>query len=114
MQSLCQTNQKIKKEEEEMTAQGELFINEDLAYAFKKELDKAFGKGKYTVDGSDYGDIWNLSNFPKIVTVPVRDPNTEKKIGTVTFTQKLEIMDEGNGRYVEPIPDKIKIKKRKH
>ena len=93
-----------------MTAQGITYIDEICRDVFRAELDKAFGKDKWTLDGTAY-DIWDMSQFPITAKVPVLDDETGVLLGTAIITSRPFIADEGLGRYVDVEPVKIKIKK---
>jgi len=93
-----------------MSADGELYLDEDCRDYFRDELDKAFGKDKWNIDAGDYSDCWDLGNFPKVAEVKIKDDETDKLIGTALITSRFEIEEEA-GRYIQPYPDKIEIKK---
>jgi hypothetical protein len=93
-----------------MTAHGTLYIDENCRDVFKDELDKAFGKDRWTLDGNAY-DIWDMSQFPITAKVPVLDDETGELLGTAIITSRPVIVDEGMGRYIDVEPVKIKIKK---
>lgn len=106
-----------------MTADGELFIDEDCRDFFQKELDKAFGKGKWRLDGGKFSDVWDTSELPKVCEVPIVDEDADwdengdwKVIGTAFITLKFGIVGNPNGgeKYIEAEPKSIKITKVKH
>ena len=92
-----------------MTATGTLYIDENCRDVFKQELDKVFGDN-WNLDGSNYGDIWDMANFPTEVKVAILD-DYGKKIGKAVIISKPIIVDEGMGRYVDVEPVEIKITK---
>lgn len=94
-----------------MTARGTLYIDETCRDVFQKELDKAFGKDKWRLDGGNFGDLWDMAEFPEVVVVDVIDDETDVKIGEATITSKPYIEDMGAGRYIDVEPVKINIKK---
>ena len=93
-----------------MSSDGELYINEDCRDAFQKELDKAFGRGKWALDAGQYSNYWDMSKFPEKAKVDVIDAETrEKNIGQVEITSKPYINGTYYGRLIEMEPKKIKI-----
>ena len=50
-----------------MSAEGELYVDEECRDAFKDKLDKWFGKDNWNLVGSDYGGIYSLSEMPGIL-----------------------------------------------
>lgn len=98
-----------------MSADGELYVNEDCRDAFEKELNKAFGKHKWHLSGSKFSDHWDMGSFPKKITVDVMgDVCNDEKIGVATIISKPYIEENAFGeRRVEMDPQKITIKKMK-
>jgi len=77
-----------------MTARGTLYIDEECRDVFEKELDGWYGKDKWALDGNPFGDYWDLSQFPKIVEVNVKDMETDEIIGTVEITSEFYVEEE--------------------
>lgn len=80
-----------------MSADGELYVNENCKDFFGDEIDKVFGKDKWRMDVAPFMDSWNMSLFPKVVEVDIRDDHRHKKIGQVIITSKT-ILEEGEER----------------
>jgi hypothetical protein len=93
-----------------MTAHGTLYIDENCRDVFKDELDKAFGKDRWALDGTGYG-IWDMSQFPITAKVPVLDDETGELLGTAIITSRPIIEEGMSGRYIDVEPVRIKIKK---
>lgn len=93
-----------------MTAEGELYINETCRDAFMEELDNAFGKDRWRLDGSEH-QVWNMSEFPKVTKAKVYldDSNEDVVIGVATIYSKFDIEDGCGGKYIECYPDRIEI-----
>jgi len=94
-----------------MTADGILYIDETCRDVFEKELNKAFGKGKWRLVPNKFCDLWDMSQFPNEVTVDVVDDETDKKLGEATITSNPYIADDVFGRYIEVEPKGIEMKK---
>ena len=95
-----------------MTAHGELYVTETIRDEFRYELDKAFGEGKWILDGSEWSDVWNTGSLSDRMTIPVRDEDMDNIIGEITVKNKFEIVQVISGRYIECYPDEIlEIKK---
>lgn len=93
-----------------MTAGGTLYIDEDCRDAFTGELNEWFGKEEWSLDGSPFGDYWDMENFPQVVEINVLDDNDgETIIGKVEIKSEYIIEDMGAGNYIEPIPKSIKL-----
>lgn len=93
-----------------MSADGELYISEDCADYFEKDLDCWFGKGEWRLDASEFSDYWNMAEFPKMVFVKVID-NKHKQIGEVVIYNKFEIQEDGfEHRSIFCEPDRIMTK----
>jgi len=90
-----------------MTARGTLYIDEDCRDFFEKDLDGWYGKEKWALDGNPFGNYWDLSQFPKVVGVNVKDMETDEIIGEVEITSEFEIVEE-MGRGIEISPKSIK------
>ena len=93
-----------------MTAQGILYIDEVCRDVFRDDLDKAFGKDKWTLDGTAF-DIWDMSQFPITARVPVLDDETGVMLGTAIISSRPTIQEGMNGRYIDVEPVRIKILK---
>jgi hypothetical protein len=98
-----------------MTADGILYIDENCRDKFKKELDEAFGKDKWRLDGSNYGYIWNLSEIPPEMEVDVLDNKTDEIIGHIIIENMYEKEYDTirNCMYLDPYPYEINITKGK-
>lgn len=87
-----------------MTADGELFITEDICdYVSDKDekLRKLLKDGGY-IDGSEYSDIWDLSQMPSCGEANVCDEE-ENSVGTLLYKLKFNIVDGPYGqRTIEP------------
>ena len=95
-----------------MTAKGELYIDEDCRDYFADELDEVFGKGKWHLYGGDFGDFWDMANFPEEVEVSIIDDETwEWELGKAIITSRFYIEDGCGERYIEIEPDSIVIDK---
>jgi len=92
-----------------MTAKGTLYIDEDCRDWFEKELDGWFGKDLWTLDGGNFGDCWDLSQFPSVVEVEVNDMETDEVIGKVEITSNSYIEDMGAGEFISKEPKSIKL-----
>ena len=96
-----------------MSSRGFLYVTENIYYAFEKELNKAFGKGKWTLNGSDY-DIWDLTSLPNIMIIKVEDDEGEI-IGEIEVSNRFFIEEGMGGKYIAVEPNKlVKIKKDKN
>jgi len=94
-----------------MTAEGVLYIDETCRDKFQKELDKAFGKDKWRLDGSQYSHIWDVTKMPKEVNADVLDEKTDEIIGRCVIENKYEQKydDISDCMYLNPYPFKIKL-----
>lgn len=93
-----------------MTARGDLYIDGDCRDTFEKELDKWFGKENWALDGSPFGNYWDMSEFPKIVEVNVLDDGDgETIIGKVEIESDFFVEEGMGGRYVEIEPKSIRL-----
>jgi hypothetical protein len=90
-----------------MTAKGELYINENCRDAFENKLNVIFGKD-WNLDGSPYGDIWDMAKFPDIAEVEVKDDD-DSIIGKVKIFSNFTIEDAGDGKYVEISPEHLEV-----
>ena len=91
-----------------MTSQGITYVDEICRDVFRTELDKAFGKDRWTLGGTAY-DIWGMSQFPITARVPVLDDETGELLGTAIITSRPIIEEGMGGRYLDMEPVKIKI-----
>lgn len=93
-----------------MTATGELYASEDCRDFAEKELDKLFGKGKWALDGSDWSDVWNTSQLPKTMEIPIVDDEThEEVLATLIVQNKFKIREDWGDRWVDTEPDTFKV-----
>jgi hypothetical protein len=96
-----------------MTADGELYIDETCRDTFEQELDGWFGKDKWRLSGSSFGDCWDMSDFPKFVEADIYDDNEneddDKPIGKVEIESDFYVEEGIGGRYVECEPKSIKL-----
>jgi len=92
------------------TAHGELYADENCRDAFEKELDAAFGKGNWRLDGGQWSDVWDLSSVPEVMEIPVMN-NDDMQIGVAKVKNKFEIQSNGAQRWVEPEPETVEIEK---
>ena len=97
-----------------MTAEGILYVDETCRDKFKKELNEAFGKGKWRLDGSQYSHIWTYEKIPPETNVDVLNKETDIVIGRMVIENKYKQAydDIGDIMYLKPYPFKIKILER--
>jgi len=88
-----------------MTAEGTLYIDEECRDVFEDKLNKWYGEDKWVLDGDDFGD-YNLSNFPRIVEVDVKDKD-DNIIGKVEIISEFYIEGDEE-RYIDISPKSIK------
>jgi len=94
-----------------MTAEGELYVDEECRDIFEKQLNKEFGKDKWRLDGTPYGYIWNRTQMPPEIAVDVLDIDTDEILGSVVITNKYsqEYDDMQDCMYLNPTPSKLKV-----
>ncbi len=92
-----------------MTAKGILYVDEECRDCFEKNLDDWFGKDMWELDGNDFGEYWNMENFPQFVEVNVKDNETDEIVGKVEITSEFEIGENCGERYIETYPKSIKL-----
>jgi len=90
-----------------MTARGELYVDEECRDFFEKELDEWFGKGKWYLRGSPFGNYWDICDFPKVIQVEVID-DEYNIIGKVEIESDFYIEEQSFGREIEIKPKSIK------
>ena len=93
-----------------MTAEGELYIDETCRDVFEKELNEAFGEGKWRLDGSKYNHIWDDTKMPPVVEADILSRETDKIIGVIVIENKYEqeYNDIEDSMFLRPYPDKIR------
>jgi len=97
-----------------MTADGELYIDEECRDVFEKELDEWYGKDNWRLNGNNFSDCWDMRLFPEKVEVEVlseteEDKNGERKIiGKVEITNEFFVVGDDYGRDVGIQPKAIK------
>lgn len=93
-----------------MTAPAELYINEECRDAFQKELNEAFGEGRWKLYSTYYNN-YMLSQLPEKLYVPVwSDYDDNKCLGMAIITNNFDIDEDVEGtRYVVIGPEKIEI-----
>jgi hypothetical protein len=88
-----------------MSAPGFLFATEAVVDAFEAQLDKAYGKGKWQINGDKYTEHWGTP--PKSMKLEVTNRGGDT-LGHIEVTNKY---DEEAGHDDEPfltaIPDKV-------
>ena len=94
-----------------MSADGELYVGDDWQEFCRDELDKMFGKGKWSIDVSQYINSWDLSALPDKMNINILDKETDEKIGVLHAINKFVIESEMENRYVRPEPDKFIIRR---
>lgn len=92
-----------------MTADGTLYVDEECRDCFEEELDKWFGKENWGLDGSPFGDYWDMADFPLTIEVDVLDNDRETIIGKVEITSENFIEDMGGGKFIACEPKSIKL-----
>ena len=92
-----------------MTAEGELYVDEECRDAFKDKLDKWFGKDNWNLVGSEYSGYGSLSEMPDKMIVDVEDVDEGKPLGKVEIKNKFEIEEDMGGRYITCVPKSIKL-----
>lgn len=92
-----------------MSSRGELYINEDCADTFRKELDEWFGEDNWRLDVNDYAGYYDISQLPITINVKVLDDDTDEEIGEVEIENNFYVENEGYGAYVEVEPKSIKL-----
>ena len=91
-----------------MTAEGILYVDENCRDVFEKELDEWFGKDKWRLEGSDFGD-YALENMPEKIEVDVYDEEQESIIGKVEIKNDFVVAETCFGeRYIECEPKAIR------
>lgn len=93
-----------------MSARGFLYITENVRDAFENELDEAFGKGNWNIDGNEYNDLWDERNFPDIMEGNILNEEGNV-IGHIKVTNEFVIEDYGYGKFIDVNPVSIKITK---
>jgi len=93
-----------------MSADGELYISESCRDTFERELNEAFGEGKWELDHTPYCDLWDMNIFPLKTDVLVLD-NERGVIGTAIIISKTIVVEDIGGRHIELEPDSIHIRK---
>jgi hypothetical protein len=94
-----------------MTADGELYADEDWLDFAKCQLDKIFGEGNWRLDGSKWSDVWDLSQMDDVMEIPILSDSNDERIGSLIAVNKWNIEDEGDGKYVMPEPKSFKVVK---
>jgi hypothetical protein len=92
-----------------MTAKGTLYADEDCRDKFEDMLNSKFGKNKWYLDGEKWGDIWDLSQLPGEMEIPITNDDGDL-IAYLVVTNKFEIEIDMEGRYVEPYPESAVIR----
>jgi hypothetical protein len=94
-----------------MTADGILYIDEECRDKFEKELDEAFGKDIWRLDGSQYSHIWDATKMPPEVNADVLNKKTDEIIGRCVIENKYEqeYDDISDCMFLRPYPNKIKL-----
>ena len=91
-----------------MSATVFLFATEEVYDTFEKKLNKAFGKGKWNIDGSKYSDDWGHPALT--MDLPIVDSTDRKTVlGTIKVTNKREVIEYHDGPGVVTVPKSIKI-----
>ncbi len=92
-----------------MSTRGETFVSEEVGDGYKKELNRAFGKGKYRLHLEGSYNMCDERLFPDSLEIDVLDYETDKKIGTIKVDIRKFIDDNGYGSFIEIEPDGINI-----
>lgn len=90
-----------------MSARGELYADEVCRDVFQKELNKAFGKHTWRLNGSKFSDLWDEREFPDVMEIDIHDNETDDKIGVLVVKNRFYIEDDGYGKYIQVEPEKI-------
>jgi len=90
-----------------MTAPGTLYVDEDCRDIFENKLNKWYGKDKWNLNGSKWGDVWGMENMPETIEVNVEDDD-QNIIGIVEIKNKHYIEDIGYGKFIDCRPKTIK------
>lgn len=92
-----------------MSADGELYIGEACRDTFEKELDEAFGKGKWSLDAKPFYDCWDMNIFPLRAEVLIE--GDDGIIGKAIILSKPVVVEDIGGRHIELEPEGIEITK---
>lgn len=93
-----------------MTADGELYVDEQCRDAFAQKLDKWFGVNNWDLSGSEFWDLWDMRLMPNSIIVNVLDSrNRENILGKVKITNRFFVDDNGYGKYIECAPENIEL-----
>ena len=97
-----------------MTAEGCLYAEEDVRDLAEKDLDKAFGKGNWYLDGSQWGDVWSTNKLPNVMLIPIIDCNSdeEKTLGILKMENEFYIREDCGDKWVYCKPKKWTITKK--
>lgn len=95
-----------------MSADGELYVGESCRDAFADELDKVFGKGKWSFDVAPFTFMWNMAEFPTTIEVNIVEDDSDFVIGQAVITSIPTIEESMESRYTELTPEGIVIYKR--
>lgn len=93
-----------------MSADGELYISESCRDTFERELNEAFGEGKWALDAKPFYDCWDMNIFPLKVDVLILS-KIDEIIGTAIIISKAIVVEDIGGRHIELEPDSIHIRK---
>lgn len=94
-----------------MSARGELFVTEDVQDGYRKQIDRAFGKGKWRLSTMGYCHLYDEREFPDAFEIDVMTyiGSQEIKIGTIEASVHKYVSDDGYGASIEVKCEGIKI-----
>ena len=94
-----------------MSADGELYISEACRDTFEKEMNEAFGEGKWVFNHKPYYDLWDMNIFPLKADVLILDKELDEVIGKAVIISKASIIEGMSSRSIELEPESIIITK---
>lgn len=82
------------------------YATEDVVIAFKKQLDRAYGKGKWKIEGREYSDDWGTP--PEKMKLEVVDKKSAARtLGSVQVKNKYNTVVFPDGPHLEAMPEKM-------
>ena len=91
-----------------MTAEGELYLDEDCRDFFSEELNKIFGDC-WRINANDFCNCWDLSQIPRFCEVKIVNCETNKLLGIIEIENEFDIEDWDYGRFIIPTPKSFKL-----
>lgn len=100
-----------------MTADGELFVDENLRDEVFKEVEEkiynTYGEMEWRLNGNRYSNYWSAGDLPKVIEAEIvmtLRNGEERSVGMVTAKLKFVVEGEEQDKWIDAVIDNYEIK----